>query len=383
VFNVLGAGDGFMAGFLRGYLRDLPLTECCRIANACGALAVSRHGCAPSYPSWDELQVFFERGIQVKRLREDAVLEHVHWATTRRRTWSDICALALDHRAQLEDMANETGADARAISRFKELGLQAALAARAPGVTIGTLLDGRYGQSALFEAERNDMWIGRPVEQPGSCPITFEGKPSLGVEIAAWPRDHVAKCLIFYDFSDEDSLKRTQMAQMQRLQSAARDTGHEFLLEIISRNPGRPETETGDALEEIYRAGIRPDWWKLAEQSDAGWERIDAVIHKHDRWCRGVLMLGLDAPLDTLSRSLERAARVDIVKGFAVGRSIFGDVARAWLAGEIADERAVSDMTDRFRRLISIWTKARTADEGLGSSPYPCGSALQPGDEPH
>jgi 5-dehydro-2-deoxygluconokinase len=116
---------------------------------------------------------------------------------------------------------------------------------------------------------------------------------------------------------------------------------------------------------------------------EAGWERIDAVIHKHDRWCRGVLMLGLDAPLDTLSRSLERAARVDIVKGFAVGRSIFGDVARAWLAGEIADERAVSDMTDRFRRLISIWTKARTADEGLGSSPYPCGSALQPGDEPH
>ena len=52
VFNVLGAGDAFMSGFLRGWLRDLPLKECCRLANACGAFAVSRHGCAPAIPSW-------------------------------------------------------------------------------------------------------------------------------------------------------------------------------------------------------------------------------------------------------------------------------------------------------------------------------------------
>src|SRR5690606_7204330 len=29
VFNVLGAGDAFMAGFLRGWLRDAPLATCC------------------------------------------------------------------------------------------------------------------------------------------------------------------------------------------------------------------------------------------------------------------------------------------------------------------------------------------------------------------
>src|SRR5690554_697109 len=29
VFNVLGAGDAFMAGFLRGWLRDAPLHDCC------------------------------------------------------------------------------------------------------------------------------------------------------------------------------------------------------------------------------------------------------------------------------------------------------------------------------------------------------------------
>ena len=45
VLNVLGAGDAFMSGFLRGYLRGESLEKYCKYTNACGALVVSRHGC--------------------------------------------------------------------------------------------------------------------------------------------------------------------------------------------------------------------------------------------------------------------------------------------------------------------------------------------------
>ena len=38
---------GHGADALEGWLRDAPLAECARRANACGALVVSRHGCAP------------------------------------------------------------------------------------------------------------------------------------------------------------------------------------------------------------------------------------------------------------------------------------------------------------------------------------------------
>ena len=55
VFNVLGAGDAFMAGFLRGWLKDLPIERCCDFANACGAIVVSRHACAPAMPTPAEL----------------------------------------------------------------------------------------------------------------------------------------------------------------------------------------------------------------------------------------------------------------------------------------------------------------------------------------
>ena len=57
-YNVLGAGDAFMAGFLRGWLRGEPLETCATWANACGAFAVSRLLCSPEYPTWEELQLF-------------------------------------------------------------------------------------------------------------------------------------------------------------------------------------------------------------------------------------------------------------------------------------------------------------------------------------
>ena len=84
VYNVLGAGDAFMGGFLRGWLRDEPLEQACAYANACGAFAVSRLLCSPEYPTWEELQHFLRHGAATPRLRLDPALGHIHWATTRR-----------------------------------------------------------------------------------------------------------------------------------------------------------------------------------------------------------------------------------------------------------------------------------------------------------
>ena len=72
ILNVLGAGDAFMSGFLRGWLKDLPLEECCKLANANGALVVTRHGCAPAIPYWEELQYYMEHPSDLKHT------EHLH-----------------------------------------------------------------------------------------------------------------------------------------------------------------------------------------------------------------------------------------------------------------------------------------------------------------
>ena len=46
VYNVLGAGDAFAAGFIYGYLHGWDWYKSARMGNACGAIVVTRHGCA-------------------------------------------------------------------------------------------------------------------------------------------------------------------------------------------------------------------------------------------------------------------------------------------------------------------------------------------------
>jgi 5-dehydro-2-deoxygluconokinase len=60
VLNVLGAGDAFASGFLYGYLQGWPLERAVRIGNACGAIVVTRHGCANFMPTLDEVSAFVE-----------------------------------------------------------------------------------------------------------------------------------------------------------------------------------------------------------------------------------------------------------------------------------------------------------------------------------
>jgi len=63
VLNVLGAGDAFASGLLYGYLQNWPLERAARLGNACGAIVVTRHGCANFMPTLDEVAAFLaERG---------------------------------------------------------------------------------------------------------------------------------------------------------------------------------------------------------------------------------------------------------------------------------------------------------------------------------
>jgi 5-dehydro-2-deoxygluconokinase len=121
VYNVLGAGDAFMSGFLRGWLCDEALETCCAYANANGAFAVSRLLCSAEYPTWAELSRFLKHGSRRRALRQDQDLNHIHWATTRRAVPPTIMALAIDHRAQLEEIADRAGEPRERISAFKLL----------------------------------------------------------------------------------------------------------------------------------------------------------------------------------------------------------------------------------------------------------------------
>ena len=359
VFNVLGAGDGFMSGLLKGWLDGEDWPTALKYANACGAFAVSRHGCTPAYPSWEELQYFFKRGIQRPDLRNDLELEQVHWATNRAGNWSSVKTFAFDHRLQLEEMegySKEKGA------AFKELCLEAALKVQNGQPGFGILCDDRIGRSALHRASGTGLWIGRPTELPGSRPIDFE--PELGHDLGRlreWARENVVKLLVFCHPNDDKKITKMQIARVKRLFAAARRNNLEFLLEIIPSKVGSVDDDTSATLiQSFYDAGVYPDWWKLEPfKSEAAWANAVAAIERNDTRTRGVVVLGLDAPEAELAESFALAAKQPLVKGFAVGRTIFGNAARNWLAGNISDGEAVTEMAENYQRLCAIWDTAR------------------------
>ena len=359
VFNVLGAGDGFMSGLLKGWLDGEDWPTALKYANACGAFAVSRHGCTPAYPSWEELQFFFERGIVRPDLRNDVDLEQVHWATNRAGDWTSVKTFAFDHRVQLEEMEGYTLEKG---SAFKELCLDAALRVQDGRPGFGILCDNRIGRSALHKASGTGLWIGRPTELPGSRPIKFE--PELGDDLGGlreWAKENVVKLLVFCHPDDDEKTAGMQVARVKRLFTAARRNSLEFLLEIIPSKVGPVDDETSATLiQTFYDAGVYPDWWKLEPfRTRSAWHNAVDAIERNDPRTRGIVVLGLDAPEAELAESFRLAASFPLVRGFAVGRTVFGQVARDWMAGRIVDADAVATMADNYTRLCRIWDNAR------------------------
>ncbi len=365
VFNVLGAGDAFMSGFLRGWLRDLPLVECCRLANAAGALVVSRHGCAPAIPSWQEMQYFLEQGSPFNALRQDHKLEHIHWATNRSREYDNIKVLAIDHRSQfealVESVCQDTQLGLQRVPAFKRLAFDAMSELAQGDPEYGFLVDGRFGTPCLEQAADHDYWLGRPIELPGSMPLEFEGANDVATELNEWPLNQVVKCLCFYHPDDDAEVKARQERQILRLFDACRKTRHELLLEIIcSKNGAVDEGTVAGVIERIYDLGVYPDWWKLEPQRNANaWASIQRTVQQRDPYCRGIVLLGLSAPSEELIAGFQLAADFPLIKGFAVGRTIFADPARRWLAGEIDDATAKAMLKENFQALVAAWDAAR------------------------
>ena len=164
VFNVLGAGDAFASGLMKGLLDGLDFHGAARIANACGAIVVSRHACAPAMPTPAELEHWFS-GARLPKVDADPLLAHLHRVTASRPAWPELNVMAFDHRSQFEAMAREAGAPLSRLPVLKSLLLKAAEQVETQhGLQgrIGVLIDGRWGFDALVRRHRPRL-VGRPA----------------------------------------------------------------------------------------------------------------------------------------------------------------------------------------------------------------------------
>ena len=186
VFNVLGAGDAFMSGFLRGWLRDLPLD---------GMLPAGQRlrrvrGLAPRLRAGDPV-LDRARGLPARPAARIAGCARTRGSSrctgppTAAGHWPQVLAFAFDHRAQFEEMCARLGTSAEHIPYFKRLALSAAMMTADGRSDGGILLDGRFGQDALDHGHRQG-----PVDRPAG---RAAGLAALALRGRAGPRLHLAR----------------------------------------------------------------------------------------------------------------------------------------------------------------------------------------------
>ena len=272
-----------------------------------------------------------------------------------------VIAFAFDHRHQFETIASDHGRDPRAIGEFKELAWEAASIEAEDEDGFGVLIDDRLGRKALHKASASAAWIGRPIEASGKFPLELECDGDLSAFLENWPLNQVVKVLCPYRLDDDADIRQHHENRILQLSAACLHSGHEWLLEIITdRGNGSAFDQVAPIMERFYDLGAKPDWWKLEPgDSPQYWQIINNVVDEHDPHCHGIIILGLNGHPDTIAESFGHTLCAPRVKGFAVGRTIFFDTARAWFAGEIDDKTAIHQMRQQYRALIDAWDASR------------------------
>lgn len=164
------------------------------------------------------------------------------------------------------------------------------------------------------------------------------------------------KYLVFYYLYDIAELRREQDELIIEVYHGCCKSSHELLLEVIlpGSNADKYDSYYLEILQHFYLLGIKPDWWKLPPLSVDNWQQVSALIDANDPFCREVLILEQDASEETLKTSFASAAEDRWVKGFAIVRTIFGQLSRHWLQGELDAAAVIEQVKQQYLTLIGF-----------------------------
>ena len=377
VLNVLGAGDAFMSGFLRGWLRQQPWETSANYANACGAIVVSRHGCAPAMPSFEEMQYFITHYDKEKDITNSPQLNQLHSHIMLNTTKSldkissrELFILAFDHRKQFEASISEYNKNKDLIKTFKrqvfkgfDLVHQQDVKEDYSSNNLGILIDPLYGEEIIKNAADNNVNIGVPIEAAGSMPVNWISHKPLYHEILQRPSNWFVKVLWQFHTDLSKNCKQVQIEQLQNLARACDHLNRKLMVELIIP----PQyASTGDAvcqaIQVVYTHSIYPCWWKLGNiKTAAEWQQVGSIIKDNDPAARIIILGGACNNGETDRKLLEKqfaaVKATGIANGFAIGRSIFWKTWQDFLMGKVQQKEIPSMIAQQYRSFINLWKK--------------------------
>jgi len=295
--------------------------------------------------------------------------------------------MAFDHRGSFEHdlfgASEPVSATVRdGIIKVKEIIFEAhtrAVAEGAPRDACGVLVDEEFGTGVARRAKADHVPLAMPVEKSGQEEFVFQYGDDFGAHIEAFDPTF-SKVLVRYNPDGDADLNQRQTQRLARLSEWLRDRDRNFLFELLvpatkdqlARFGGdqrvydrelRPDLVV-TTIAALQGGGVEPDIWKI-EGLDTT-EACEQVVEQAQIDGRDhvkCIVLGRGADEQQVIEWVKIGAKVDGFDGFAVGRTLWEDALRKYLAGQLSREEAVYEIAARYRDVINAYRRAEPAFE--------------------
>jgi len=295
--------------------------------------------------------------------------------------------VAFDHRGSFEHdlfgAAEPVSAEVRdGIIKVKELIFDAfvrTLAEGAPRSVCGVLVDEEFGTRVARSAKAERVPLAMPVEKSGQEEFEFQYGEDFGAHIEAFDPTF-SKVLVRYNPEGDAALNARQTQRLARLSDWLHERARKFLFELLvpatkeqlDRFGGdqraydrelRPDLVVA-TIAALQRGGVEPDIWKIEGlDTTADCERVVAQAQLEDRADVKCIVLGRGADESQVIEWVKIGAAVDGFDGFAVGRTLWEEALRKYLAGQASHDEAVYEISSRYRDVINAYRRAEPAFE--------------------
>lgn len=290
--------------------------------------------------------------------------------------------MAFDHRGSFEhDLFGASEPVSAQVSdgivKVKELIFDAhvrALAEGAPRNCCGVLVDEEFGAGVARRAKAERVPLAMPVEKSGREEFEFQYGDDFAAHIEAFDPTF-SKVLVRYNPEGDAGLNERQTSRLARLSDWLRERGRKFLFELLvpatqnqlNRFGGdqraydrelRPDLVVA-TIAALQRGGVEPDIWKIEGlDTTAACDRVVAQAQAQDRDDVKCIVLGRGADEQQVIEWVRIGAAVDGFDGFAVGRTLWEEALRKYLAGQASHDEAVYEISSRYRDVINAYRRA-------------------------
>jgi myo-inositol catabolism protein IolC len=290
--------------------------------------------------------------------------------------------LAFDHRGSFEQglfgAKEPVSDDVRAgIVDAKELifegHLEAVNSGAVPATAAGVLVDEEFGASVAQKARATGTPLAMPVERSGQDEFQFEFGEDFAKHIETFD-PAFAKVLVRYNPEGDAKLNRRQSDRLATLSRWLHEHERKFLFELLvpasTEQLDRYESQANydrelrpalvvEAIEQLQAADVEPDVWKI-EGLDQAEECQRVVAQARSGGRKGVvcIILGRGADEAKVVEWLRVASSVEGFDGFAVGRTIWNDPLRRFLAGESPRKDVVHEIATRYKEMYDAYVAA-------------------------